>query len=56
MFENGYKENKDFFYNNYKVQTKLFLKTNNIASIPEKYKNYWFDSFNEFENKIKVKF
>ena len=50
IFENEYKENKDFSYNDYKIKVKLFLKTNDTATIPENYKQYWFYKFDYFES------
>ena len=46
------KKCKDFSYNGFTVNIKLLLKTDSIAKVPKSYKRYWFDNFNDFENKI----
>ncbi|MGB9665550.1 MAG: restriction endonuclease subunit R, partial [Ignavibacteria bacterium] len=38
---------KNFFDNGLNVQVKLFLKTSEIAKVPDGYKMYWFDKLND---------
>ncbi|MEO1784217.1 DEAD/DEAH box helicase family protein [Thermodesulfobium sp. 4217-1] len=47
-------ENKVFLYNEFNISTKLLLYTNDIAKVGENYKRYWFDNFDDFEDKIKL--
>jgi len=56
IFEIGeQKESKEFSYNGFTINTKLLLKPRRgIAEVLENYKRYWFDNFEDFENKIKV--
>ena len=52
---NGAKQSRDFFYNGFTINTKLLLKPKaGIAGVLENYKRYWFDNFDDFENKIKA--
>ena len=45
---------KDFSYNQLTINTKLLLKPRRgIAEVLENYRRYWFDNFDDFENKIK---
>jgi hypothetical protein len=52
--KNGQKVCKDFQYNGFTINVKLLLKTarNDIDSVPDNYKKYWFANFNDFEKKI----
>ena len=56
IFEIGeQKQSKDFLYNGLTINTKLLLKPKRgIAEVLENYKRYWFDNFDDFENKIKA--
>jgi len=38
--------------NGYKVKIKLLLRTNNLKTIPEQYKRYWFNGIGEIFDKI----
>jgi len=50
---NGQKQSKDFSYNGFTINTKLFLKPRRgIADVLENYKRYWFDNFDDFASKI----
>jgi superfamily II DNA or RNA helicase len=46
---------KTFQYNGYSVKVKLLLKPSKggVASVPKEYKEYWFDNFSDFEDKVK---
>jgi len=45
---------KDFSYDQLTINTKLLLKPRRgIAEVLENYRRYWFDNFDDFENKIK---
>lgn len=47
------KESKVFSYNGFNINTKLLLRPREgIASVPDNYKRYWFDNFNDFSKKI----
>jgi len=35
------------------VKVKLLLRTDDVSKVPNNYKEYWFDNFNDFANKIK---
>lgn len=52
IFENAQKQCIKFSWNGLTVKTKLMLSTSNTANIPNNYKKYWFDNFNELKNKI----
>ena len=54
IFENVFpKKCKGFSYNDITVNVKLLLKTKSgIASVPENYRKYWFDNFDDFAKKI----
>jgi superfamily II DNA or RNA helicase len=53
--KNGNRQSKDFSYNGFTINTKLLLKPRpGVASVLENYKRYWFDSFVDFGNKIKL--
>ncbi len=56
IFEIGeQKENRNFSYNGFTINTKLLLKPRRgIADVLENYKKYWFDNFNDFANKIRM--
>ena len=41
-----------FNHDTLNVRVKLLLKTNDIASVPELYRNYWFDNLQDLTNKI----
>ncbi len=47
-------ENKAYTYNDFSIKIKILLKPSHggIASVPEKYRKYWFDNFDDFRNKI----
>lgn len=47
-------ENKEYKYNDFCIKIKILLKPSQggIASVPEKYRRYWFDNFDDFSNKI----
>ncbi len=50
---NDQKQSKTFSFNGLTINVKLFLKTKQgIASVLEKYNQYWFDDFKRFEHKI----
>ncbi|ROL56125.1 DEAD/DEAH box helicase [Bacteroidetes/Chlorobi group bacterium Naka2016] len=52
--KNGQKESRDFSYNGFTINTKLLLKPRRgIAEVLENYKRYWFDNFEDLEDKIK---
>jgi superfamily II DNA or RNA helicase len=42
LFEEGTSQ-KTFDYNGLKVRIKLLLRTDDIASVPDEYRQYWFD-------------
>lgn len=51
----GYKrlfKGKKLNYNGFDISTKLLFATNDIATVGEDYRQYWFDSFSDFANKI----
>ena len=49
----GQKRSKDFSYNGLTINTKLLLKPKRgKAEVLENYKQYWFDNFDDFEDKI----
>ena len=53
--QDGKKKCKDFSYNGFTINVKLLFKSSRgIADVLEKYKAYWFDSFNNFAEKIKL--
>lgn len=56
IFEIGEeKQSKDFSYNGFTINTKLLLKPKRgIAEVLENYKQYWFDNFDDFAEKIKA--
>ena len=49
--ENG--KAKVFNSNGFNVKVKLLLRTDDVSKVPNNYKEYWFDNFNDFANKIK---
>ena len=52
--QNGKKQSRDFLYNGFVINVKLLLKPKRgIASVLENYKQYWFDNFTDFANKVK---
>jgi len=52
---NNQKQLKTFSYNGFSVTVKLFLKPKqDIAEVPENYRQYWFDNFVGFEEQIKA--
>jgi len=54
--QRGRKASRDFVYNEFIINTKLLLKPlRGIAEVPENYKQYWFDNFVDFAEKIKEK-
>jgi len=57
IFETGErKESRDFSYNGFSINTKLLLKPRRgIAEVLDNYKRYWFDNFEDFAKKIKIK-
>ena len=56
IFEIGtQKQSRDFSYNGFTINTKLLLKPRRaIAEVLENYKQYWFDNFVDFAEKIKA--
>lgn len=56
IFESGdIKQSKDFSYNGYTVNTLLLLKPKRgIAEVPENYRKYWFDNFDDLARKITI--
>jgi len=56
IFEIGeQKQNRDFSYNGFTIKTKLLLKPRRgIAEVLENYKQYWFDNFVDFADRIKT--
>lgn len=53
LFEKGNNSSGNYFnYNGLKIKVKLLLKSQNIAMVLENYKQYWFDNFNDFLNKL----
>jgi len=54
IFEIGEQnQSRDFSYNEFTINTKLLLKPRRgIAEVLENYKRYWFDSFDDFANKV----
>jgi len=53
IFENELKQSKDFSYNDFTINVKLLMKPKaGIASVLKNYERYWFDNFDDFENKI----
>lgn len=56
IFENGeQKQSKNFSYNEFTINTKLLLKPRQgIAEVLKNYKQYWFDNFVDFAEKIKA--
>ncbi|MGC8751838.1 hypothetical protein, partial [Hydrotalea sp.] len=52
--KNGQKENKEFSYNGFTINTNLLLKpSGGIANVLDNYKRYWFNNFEEFAKKYK---
>ncbi len=50
----GKKQSRDFSYNGFVINVKLLLKPRQgIAGILDNYRQYWFDNFNDFADKIK---
>ncbi len=47
---------KTFRYNEYLVSVKLFLRTENMEKVLDKYKEYWFDSFYRFAQLLEALF
>jgi superfamily II DNA or RNA helicase len=54
IFENAQKQCIKFFWNGLTVKTILMFRTSNTANIPNNYKRYWFDNFDNFADKIKA--
>ncbi len=56
IFEIGkQKQSKDFPYNGFTINVKLLLKPRQgMPEVLENYKQYWFDNFNDFAEKIKA--
>ena len=53
--KNGQRQCGDFKYNGFNIITKLLLKPQRgIADVLENYKQYWFDTFDDFANKIQL--
>lgn len=53
IFETSDKKSKEFKYNGYTVTTKLLLKPKRgVADVLDAYKQYWFDSFDNFEKAL----
>ncbi|MEM4222303.1 MAG: DEAD/DEAH box helicase family protein, partial [archaeon] len=51
----GKKQSRDFSYNGFTINVKLLLKPKRgIAGVLENYKQYWFDNFEDFSQKIKA--
>ena len=59
VFETDKEQSRDFLHNHdgneYTINVKLLLKParQDIASVSEKYRKYWFDDFGEFADKIR---
>jgi len=54
---NGQKQSKNFSYNGFSINVKLLLKPRRgIAEVLENYKQYWFDNFVDFVEKININF
>jgi len=57
LFETGeQKRSRDFYYRGLTVNAKLLLKpsTGGIANVPQEYRDYWFDNFDDFAAKIEI--
>ncbi|HOT58180.1 MAG TPA: DEAD/DEAH box helicase family protein [Spirochaetales bacterium] len=53
--KNGQRQCGNFQYNGFNIITKLLLKPKRgIADVLENYKQYWFDTFDDFANKIQL--
>jgi len=53
IFENEQKKSKEFpFWDDFKIIVNLLLRTKDIAKVIESHKQYWFDSFKDFEDKM----
>jgi len=53
--KNGQRQCGNFQYNGFNILTKLLLKPKRgIADVLENYKQYWFDTFDDFANKIQL--
>lgn len=53
--KDGQKQSRDFSYNDFTINTILLLKPRRgIADVLENYKQYWFDNFDDFAEKIKL--
>jgi len=51
--QDGRKVSKDFPYNGFIINIKLLLwAKHGLASVPDNYKKYWFDNFDDFADKI----
>ncbi len=52
--QNGKKQIREFSYNGLSIYVKLLLKPakGGIAAVPEPQREYWFDNFVDFANKI----
>ena len=49
------KRSKKYPFNGFDIETKLLLKPKrSIAEVPENYRDYWFDNFNDFALKISL--
>ncbi len=53
--KDGQKQSKDFLYSEFTINVKLLLKPRRgKAGVLNNYKGYWFDNFEDFNNKIKI--
>ena len=53
IFEDAEKQSKKFSYDGLTIEVKLFLKAEETANVPEKYRAYWFSNLHELEDKLK---
>lgn len=57
LFETGeQKRSRDFYYKGLTINAKLLLKPSagSIANVPQEYRDYWFDNFDDFAAKIEI--
>ncbi len=53
IFENEQKKSKEFsFWDDFKIIVNLLFRTKDITKVIESHKQYWFDSFKDFEDKM----
>lgn len=47
------RKSKTYSFNGFNIKTKLLFKSKlGVVDVPEKYRNYWFDNFDDFAKKI----